>query len=137
MRLGIRLQLMKTMTLIYGAWINYEQYGKQTDFGWNIDHIIPNALFVENQGDFSGNRWAMHWKNNHSKSSDFPEFNISVEGIGTENHSITKKVHYSIEKITELISLIPKLVSYIQQHKNEWISIYGKEQVEQWIRKDL
>jgi hypothetical protein len=119
-----------------GAWINYEQYGKHTDFGWNIDHIIPNALFVENQGDFSGNRWAMHWENNKSKSSDFPEFNIAIKSKGTENTTINEKVHYTPQKITELINLIPSLIPYIQEHKNEWIKIYEKDQVEKWIRNN-
>lgn len=119
-----------------GAWINYEEYGKQTDFGWNIDHIIPKTLFNGNDYDSSSyNRRAMHWENNLKKSDDFPEYKCII--TSDNNHNIRKEDTMYINKltITNLIKEVSGLASYIQKHKEEWINIYDRYQVEQWIRK--
>lgn len=51
----------------YGSFIVWSEYGKQTQFGWEIDHELPKSQFpsVANQ---PANLRALHWKNNRVKS---------------------------------------------------------------------
>lgn len=121
-----------------GAWINYNQYGKQSEYGWSIDHIIPKVLFNNNDYDSSScNRRAMHWENNLKKSDDFPEYKCIIMSENVHNIRKENTKHINEQTITSLLKEVSGLDSYIQKHKNEWISIYGKEKVEQWIRKKL
>lgn len=51
----------------YGSFIVWSEYGKQTQFGWEIDHELPKSQFpsIANQ---PANLRALHWKNNRVKS---------------------------------------------------------------------
>ncbi len=77
------------------AWINREQYGKESDYGWEVDHALP----VAKEGtDHADNLRAMHWQNNRSKSDDFPDYNSSI--TSNNNKNIEQKDSKTVNKDT-------------------------------------
>ena len=51
----------------YGSVMQYSEYGNtSSEYGWEIDHILPSAL---GGGDQFENLQALHWKNNRSKGA--------------------------------------------------------------------
>ena len=58
-----------------GAWIKWAEYGKETEFGWHIDHDRP----VSEEGtDDLYNLQPLHWSNNLGKGDDFPLWNCTI-----------------------------------------------------------
>ena len=57
-----------------GAWMNRSAYGKQIDYGWQIDHISPGG------NDDLSNLRPLQWKNNLDKSDGRLKCNVSSEG---------------------------------------------------------
>jgi hypothetical protein len=54
-----------------GAWIARNDYGKETQLGWQIDHVYPSSK----GGDENLiNLRPMHWENNQSKADDYPKY---------------------------------------------------------------
>lgn len=65
-----------------GAWIRKDMYGKETEYGWEIDHQHP----VSRGGtDDLVNLKPLHWRNNHRKSDDYPSFYTEVSSQGVHN----------------------------------------------------
>jgi 5-methylcytosine-specific restriction endonuclease McrA len=50
----------------FGLWIAWDEYGKCTQYGWEIDHVWPSSLGGLNT---PGNLEALHWRNNRAKSN--------------------------------------------------------------------
>lgn len=65
-----------------GAWIKKNEYGKKTDYGWEIDHLKPLEKGGTNDLD---NLVPLHWRNNNSKSDDYPEWKTTVSSDGVSN----------------------------------------------------
>ncbi len=74
-----------------GAWILREKYGDHDSiFGWDIDHIYPqNELEKLNvPQELINNRInlrPMNWKNNISKSNDYPEYRSVLKSSDKTN----------------------------------------------------
>jgi 5-methylcytosine-specific restriction endonuclease McrA len=58
-----------------GAWIAWAEYGRTTDFGWEVDHVRP---VEQGGGDELANLQPLHWRNNRGKSDHFPQWNCTV-----------------------------------------------------------
>ena len=74
-----------------GAWIIRDKYGdKDSLYGWEIDHIVPQSI-LEEKGlsrsyiDNPLNLRALQHDNNASKSDDYPSYTAVVTSKGTEN----------------------------------------------------
>lgn len=78
-----------------GAIIHYREYkDRDSDYGWEIDHIYPKSLLLEANVpeeliNDPINLRAMNWKNNVSKGSDYPRYTTVVKAVGRVN--INKK----------------------------------------------
>jgi len=53
----------------YGALIAKQDYGMQTKYGWEIDHIIP---VTQGGTDHPDNLRPLHWMNNRIKGETYP-----------------------------------------------------------------
>ena len=59
-----------------GASIEKDEFGKETEYGWEIDHIVP----VSKGGtDHIDNLQPLHWKNNVHKADEFPEWEGGIK----------------------------------------------------------
>lgn len=74
-----------------GAWINREQYGLHSNFGWEIDHKYPRSL---GGGNEISNLMPIHWHNNITKGNDYPRFKTSVSSDG--NYNIRKEQNWKL-----------------------------------------
>lgn len=74
-----------------GAWMQKDKYNdRNSDFGWEIDHIYPQALLKEkgaeiDEIDAVENLRAMNWHNNVSKGVDYPVYHIAIKAEGDRN----------------------------------------------------
>lgn len=65
-----------------GAWIQRSQFGIRSEYGWEIDHLMPKSL---GGSDEIGNLLPMHWRNNVNKANNYPEFTSVVTSEGNSN----------------------------------------------------
>ncbi|KXX70611.1 hypothetical protein [Flammeovirga sp. SJP92] len=92
-----------------GAAIYRYSYGKTTAFGWEVDHIYPKGL----QGNItkkavnginnSYNLIAMHWKNNKSKSINYPSFNSAVTYDSKKRANVNSNKNFTVNILVQVI----------------------------------
>ena len=57
------------------AWMRRASYGTTTEYGWEVDHILPTA---QGGTDDISNLQPLHWRNNRRKGDDFPHWSCAV-----------------------------------------------------------
>jgi 5-methylcytosine-specific restriction endonuclease McrA len=87
-----------------GAWIKKEQYGIESLYGWEIDHKFPESL---GGGEELVNLQVLHWKNNRSKSNNFPVYQTEVTFNIIWNIQKASKREFTKEAIWEFKRLYP------------------------------
>lgn len=89
-----------------GAWIARDAFGDiSRDLGWEIDHVYPESLGGDNR---FVNLRPMNWKNNRSKSDQYPQYIAAV--TSKDNKNIVKetscKVSYNLQsKLKEIYAV--------------------------------
>lgn len=64
-----------------GAWMQRDKYGKEENFGWEVDHMFPKSL----GGDENvSNIQALQWQNNRMKADNFPRYTTSISANGNQ-----------------------------------------------------
>ncbi len=96
------------------AFMIYDDYGKQSIYGWQIDHVCPKSL-LENLGysediiDNIKNLRPMQWQNNLSKSDDYPSYTSVVTSDGEKNIEREETKIVNAARQQKVQSLFPKL----------------------------
>ncbi len=98
----------------FGAIIKRTEHGKQTEYGWSVDHIFP----VSKGGDDNiRNLQALHWSNNKLKGDSFPTFNYSTSKNRNSNsmENITAprpEITFREDFIETLSDIYPNILQY-------------------------
>ena len=90
-----------------GAWIAWDRYNdKHSPYGWQIDHIYPESKlqlkrFSQKDIDDIRNLRPLHWKNNASKSADYPTYHSVVKAVDNHNEDIddTFEVNTDVQSV--------------------------------------
>ena len=97
-----------------GAILKKSEYGKETDFGYTIDHMFP----ISKGGDDNiENLRLLHWKNNKLKGDDFPTFSYdtarTLENNAFRNESMLRaRPTFAYDLLAKLRSLYPQVSCY-------------------------
>ena len=89
-----------------GAFIDRDEYRNKTQYGWEIDHIFPEA---KGGTDRVENLCAMHWRNNESKADSFPVFQTAVTFKEFENVEHIEDRKWDELVIKRLKSIYPNI----------------------------
>lgn len=87
-----------------GAWIIHDKFGDNDSlYGWEIDHIVPQALLKEkgySQTDIDNydNLRALQHENNASKGDDYPSYTAVVTSEGTKNVNVANYLEVNQKK---------------------------------------
>lgn len=92
-----------------GAWIAFEDYkNRDSIYGWEVDHIYPESKLKKSNVpteviDNIKNLRPLNWKNNLSKSDDYPSYRAVCEASGNINIDIEKEfiINQEVRKIIE------------------------------------
>lgn len=105
----------KIRTDACGAFMLYDKFGdRDSIFGWEIDHIIPKSFLGgnvdEERADNIINLRPLNWKNNASKSDNYPFYSASL----TASDDLTTNVTTEEGKVVN---------ERVQRELKEWFNL--------------
>jgi len=66
---------------ICGCWMRFEDHALETDYGWEVDHILPRSM----RGmSYIANLQPLWWRNNRRKGDSYP-WVMSAGTLGGES----------------------------------------------------
>lgn len=86
-----------------GAYIIFAEYGEETPFGWEVDHIWPKESLLEKGVEESliddlKNLRPLQWENKVSKGNSYPSYTAEV--IGRDGKYIREQKEFIIGQDT-------------------------------------
>lgn len=66
---------------VAGAWMQRDKYGKEENYGWEVDHMFPESL---GGNENTANLQALQWENNRTKADNFPSYSTLVSSEGNK-----------------------------------------------------
>lgn len=96
------------------AFMIYDDYGKKGLYGWEIDHVCPVSIleelgYTEVEIDNEQNLRPMNWRNNLSKSDDYPSYTAVITSEGDRNVEREESKIVNVPRQQKLQTLYPKL----------------------------
>lgn len=93
-----------------GAWIAFDDYGQDTIFAWEVDHICPVSLLEAKHISMDAindirNLRPLHHANNASKGNDFPSYTAVITAEEGRNIEEEKNLTINQNKYQELKQL--------------------------------
>jgi len=58
-----------------GAWMARHEYGQTSQFGWEVDHVVPVS---QGGSDQLANLQPLYWENNRHKADNYPNWSCKV-----------------------------------------------------------
>jgi len=89
---------------VAGAWMQRDKYGKEEDFGWEVDHMFPESL---GGNENTANLQALQWENNRTKADNFPSYMTSVSSEGNKYLKKNQNWKFTDSFITTLKQIYP------------------------------
>lgn len=71
-----------------GAWIQRDQLGIASTFGWEVCHLVPTS---KGGADNVSNLYPIQWENHRMKANRYPVFKTAVTAEGERNIRQEKK----------------------------------------------
>lgn len=99
------------------AFMIYSDYGKADSiYGWQIDHVCPVAFlaklgYTEDQINNIENLRPMNWRNNISKSDDYPSYTSAITSDGDLNVEKEESKIVNVLRRNKLEQLYPLIKS--------------------------
>lgn len=99
-----------------GAIIKMSEYGKETEFGWSVDHMLPLS---RGGNDNIENLQLLHWSNNKLKGNDFPTYSWDTsrtleKGVLANYSTLRIRATFSNQVLEKLREVYPGKVSLME-----------------------
>ncbi|MCC6373004.1 MAG: HNH endonuclease [Bacteroidia bacterium] len=87
-----------------GAIIAFEDYSKESNFGWEVDYIYPES---KGGSADSLNLRPMHWKNKKEKGNNYPDYRTVITSVINKNiekvqaFTVNRKLQEELKELYE------------------------------------
>ncbi|MBI3233185.1 MAG: hypothetical protein HYZ42_03975 [Bacteroidetes bacterium] len=89
-----------------GAILAFDDYGKESNFGWEVDFIYPES---KGGTDDSLNLRPIHWKNKKEKAENYPDYRTAITSDNRKNiekvqaFTVNRTLQQELRELYELL----------------------------------